>query len=127
MKKREPGPMLSSYPHVVIRWMACAYDSRPVVFRRAGMAAATQSNAIEVLDPPAADDVDLIPRRRAALLAKLCELSARTGRRMCAVFSKADTVYVEPDGTMNTRREAPSGGVAPGAFSLEKTRREPMS
>ncbi len=127
MKKREPGPMLSSYPHVVIRWMACAYDSRPVVFRRAGMAAATQSNAIEVLDPPAADGADLIPRRRAALLAKLCELSAKTGRRTCAVFSKDDSVYVESDGTMNDRRDAPSGGVDCGSFSLVKTRPEPMS
>src|SRR5947207_15521717 len=98
MRKRTPAELQGDHPFVIIRWMACAYDQRPVWFGPEWLVDPRRL-AIVVRDP-GGEGVDREAKRREALLAKLRELTARTGRRMCAVFGREDAVVVEPDGSM---------------------------
>lgn len=125
MRKRSPGELQGAQPFVVIRWMACAYDQRQVWFGGDGLEDPRRL-AIVVRDP-GGEGAEREVKRRDALLAKLRELTAQTGRRMCAVFGRKDAVYVELDGTMTTPGEVPSGGVDLGALSLEPVANEENS
>jgi hypothetical protein len=48
---------------------------------------------------------------RNVLIEVLKEVTRTSGFRMCAVFAEHDAVYIDPDGQVNHRTEAPSGGV----------------
>jgi hypothetical protein len=86
--------MTTVYPHIVIRWMSCAYGQREV----------TLPPEI-VAGQPIPSDV------RTELVADLLVDCKATGLRMCLVFGEGDAVYCNPDGTSTESVSLPSGGV----------------
>jgi len=86
--------MTTAYPHIVIRWMSCAYGQRKV----------TLPPEI-VAGQPIPSDV------RTKLVADLLVDCKATGLRMCLVFGEGDAVYCSPDGTSSESVSPPSGGV----------------
>jgi len=100
------------YPYVVRRVMAAVYQQLEVVFTTAPADSSIRKAIHILMDQPARDDEgNLVERARLALIDVLKEVTRTSGFRMCAVFGEQDSVYVEPDGRVNGRTEAPSGGV----------------
>jgi hypothetical protein len=99
------------YPYVVRRIMAAVYQRIEVVFRTEKCLPPPEGLQIVVEDPAYDDDGDLIEEARIALIDVLKKVTRTSGFRMCAVFGERDTAYVEPDGQVNWKTEAPSGGV----------------
>ncbi|MDP2345569.1 MAG: hypothetical protein Q8O67_31790 [Deltaproteobacteria bacterium] len=100
-----------AFPHVVIRYMACAYGRIEVAFL--GQTPAPQATAKLISVPCAAPSPGepLTAEVREAVVAATAALVERSGRRCCAVFATNDVVYVEPDGTRRAATDPPSGGV----------------
>jgi hypothetical protein len=86
--------MTTAYPHIIIRWMSCAYGRRDVV-----------------LPPGIMPGEPIPPDVRAELVADLLVDCKATGLRMCLVFGEDDAVYCEPDGKSSQSTSCPSGGV----------------
>jgi hypothetical protein len=86
--------MTTVYPHIVIRWMSCAYGQR-----------------IVTLPPGIVSGEPIPPDVRAKLIAELLVDCKATGLRMCLVFGEGDAVYCNPDGTPSESTCLPSGGV----------------
>ena len=100
------------YPYVVRRVMAAVYQQLEVAFTTAPSDSSTRKAIHILMDQPARDDEgNLVEKARIDLIDVLKEVTRTSGFRMCAVFGDQDSVYVEPDGRVNCRPEAPSGGV----------------
>jgi hypothetical protein len=105
----DPNP--SRYPYLTVRFMACVYLRRELVF---GGVEAKNPGDVEVdIDPPA-DPLHLTPGERAAVLNAALRECVRTRWRRCVRFGPEDWVYVEPDGSTDSTSPPPSGGL--GAF-----------
>lgn len=100
------------YPYVVRRVMAAVYQQLEVVFTTDPTDPPPRKVIHILMDHPARDDEgNLLEKARIALIDVLKEVTRTSGFRMCAVFGERDTVYLEPDGQVNWRTEAPSGGL----------------
>lgn len=97
------------FPYVVIRWMAAVYGRRQVGKSKA------ESNRSEsgylLHDRFWSDPTTLTEEGKTLLIEMVSEDVVESRFRMCVVFSKEESVYLEPDGSENTSIDPPSGGI----------------
>jgi hypothetical protein len=95
----------------VRRLIAAVYQQIEVVFTGEKCDPPLREIHIVTDLPPYRDDGVLRVEARNTLIDVLKEQTLTSGLSMCAVFGEQDTVYVNPDGQLNYRTEAPSGGL----------------
>jgi hypothetical protein len=97
------------FPYAVIRHFSAVYERKAVRFVRDGIVSSPADGAVLVHLPTSVQGrVD--EGARALVVARLVELSRISGRQMCAVFSPADAVYVEPSGDTRASADIPRQG-----------------
>ena len=99
------------YPYVIKRVIAAVYQRIEVAFGTGKLHSPHKGIHIMTKDHPYDTDGKPTLEARNALIEVLKEVTRTSGFRMCAVFGEQDSVYVEPDGLVNQKTEAPSGGV----------------
>ena len=105
-------PLERKHPYVVIRWMSAVYGVRCVRFV-ADEDPAAGDNELQVpfRGDPVGEAGELTASARQALVEVVSNIVAKTGRRMCVVFSPTDSCYCEPDGCVRNSASPPSGGL----------------
>lgn len=99
------------YPYLVIRLQAAVYDKRRIVF--AQTPGASDGHAFLLQWPQSFDRTRALPSAvRLALIEQVKGASKQSGFRMCIVVSQDESLYVEPDGRVESMSTAPSGGIA---------------
>lgn len=107
------------YPYVVVRWMAAVYGKIEIAFQEDGIGSVDGKKIVFVHPEPFTED-GLKPECRDQIIEIVKAMVVRTTRRMCLVLSADNCIFIEPDGTLKTSNEPPSGGVRVDDVKLEK-------
>jgi len=109
----DPNP----FPYVIERLAATAYLRREVFFleKRDGecffnITADSDEHNFYIDESDVHVEGKITDVARKKLINSVSNVCQTSNRRMCAVFSKDDAVYCEPDGSKNELTSIPSGG-----------------
>ena len=105
-----PKLQLLSFPYIVIRWMAAAYETRQVTF--SPYATSSDESVIHIRTSEPVDlSKPLSGHLRQTLVNHVKTLVQESGLRMCIILSKNEALYVESDGSVTLSSEPPKGGI----------------
>ena len=98
------------YPYVIIRWMAAVYGEKRIVFINEGESVYDDGSFI-VADRCPIENSCLTSQCKERIIRLIQTLSKDTKLSMCLVLAEDQAVYIEPNGSITTSNNPPSGGI----------------